>query len=217
MGKRLSKPDFAERLTALAKQKGGTAALAQSAGISKRTLEKWLSGETQPKADALKKIAKETGVDLNWLITGEGSPEGGSSSTDLVFVPQLPVRASAGAGAVVEQEQPAAMLAFSRRWLREHGVSPSHASVITVWGDSMEPTLRDGDLVLVDTGQNEPHREGIYVLRMGEDLLIKRLAFGLDHITIISDNPAIKDEVVPRERLDDLAIIGRVVCFLRFI
>ena len=117
----------------------------------------------------------------------------------------------------MEQEQPEAMLAISRRWLREHGVSPNHASVITVWGDSMEPTLRDGDLVLVDTSQNQPRREGIYVLRMGEDLLIKRLAFGLDHITIISDNPAIKDEVVPRDRLDDLAIIGRVVCFLRFI
>ena len=206
-----------ERLKEAIQRAESANALAKKIGVSRSALGYWLSGEREPKVEALAKIAKETGVDLNWLITGEGSPDGGSSSTDLVFVPQLPVRASAGAGAVVEQEQPAAMLAFSRRWLREHGVSPSHASVITVWGDSMEPTLRDGDLVLVDTGQNQPHREGIYVLRMGEDLLIKRLAFGLDHITIISDNPAIKDEVVPRERLDDLAIIGRVVCFLRFI
>lgn len=127
-------------------------------------------------------------------------------------VPRLDVRASAGAGGVVVSEAPSDTFGFSEPWLRGiAGGSPSGLSMIKVQGDSMEPTLSDGDDILVNRndGANQL-RDGIYVLRMGDDLLVKRVARHPFRrtITIRSDNPAYPE--FPNVALADLRIIGRV-------
>ena len=82
-------------------------------------------------------------------------------------------------------------------------------SAIAVEGDSMEPTLRDGDEILVDCAPRPP-RDGIHVVRVDGALLVKRLAFGRPGlIVLISDNRPAYDpvELAPAE----VEIIGRVV------
>ena len=81
----------------------------------------------------------------------------------------------------------------------------------------MEPTIRDGDVLLVNTALDHVRTEGIYVIRFGEVLLVKRIAVGMDSVTLISDNPAIANETIPRDRLAELHIVGRVVWFGRAI
>jgi phage repressor protein C with HTH and peptisase S24 domain len=133
--------------------------------------------------------------------------------SELVMVPYMNAVASAGPGAVVPGERVRSRLAFRHDWLRElTGGSPSGLSVITVKGDSMSPTLSDGDDILVDTQDAADRlRDGIYVLRIEDMLNVKRLALnpaggGLD---IHSDNPA-----YPSWRgcgPESVTIIGRVV------
>jgi hypothetical protein len=123
-------------------------------------------------------------------------------------IPRLPLGASAGPGAHAAEEIPSGRLRFSNRWLKAQGLEPVMLSVIEVEGDSMEPTLRDGDEILVDRTPR-PLRAGIHVIRLDDMLLVKRLESGSGgSLRIISDNAA-----YPRmERLvDDVEVIGRVV------
>ncbi len=158
---------------------------------------------------------------MDWLLYGKDAGYRAAKSIDHIeefaLVPRLSVRAAAGTGAVnyEVEEIPDAMLAFRLEWLRQHGIDPRNAAIITAYGDSMEPTIRHGDALLINTAIQDVRSEGIYVVRVEDTLLVKRISIGLDHITLISDNPAIKDEVITKDRLPDLHIVGRVVWFGR--
>jgi phage repressor protein C with HTH and peptisase S24 domain len=125
-----------------------------------------------------------------------------------VAIPRLAIGAAAGAGAVSGDERPFDSFHFSPAWLREHGLSAADLSAIRVIGDSMEPVLRDGDEILVDRSQRTL-RDGIHVVRLGDALLVKRLApAGPGRATLLSAN----SDYPPFEAaLDELDIVGRVV------
>jgi phage repressor protein C with HTH and peptisase S24 domain len=103
--------------------------------------------------------------------------------------------------------------AFDERWLKELTQSqPSKLSIVRVEGDSMSPTLNAGDEILVDLGDAaERLREGIYVLRIDDAVVVKRLALNPmgRRVTVQSDNPAYPDW--PDCSLDDIKPIGRVI------
>jgi len=123
-------------------------------------------------------------------------------------VPRLSLGASAGPGAFGGVEAEIGALRFSTRWLRGQGLDPGALSAIAVAGDSMEPTLRDGDEILVDRTP-QPLRDGVHVVRVEDTLLVKRLETGRSGLfTLISDNPAYRAIELPR---GDVAVIGRVV------
>lgn len=132
----------------------------------------------------------------------------GIRSDDWIDVARLSVGASAGHGAANADEQGFDTIRFSRRWLRSMGLQTDMLSMIAVSGDSMEPTLRDGDEILVDRTVR-PLRDGIHVARLGESLLVKRLDTGrAGKVTLISDNtayPAIECGA------DEVEVVGRVV------
>ncbi|VWX61201.1 HTH-type transcriptional regulator PrtR [Sphingorhabdus sp. 109] len=128
----------------------------------------------------------------------------------LLRIRQLQVGASAGSGALADDEY-AESMGFGRKWLRRLGADPAHMSLIAVDGDSMVPTLGDGDDIMVDhSAASRPLRDGIYVLRMDDVLLVKRIAMGPSgKLSIRSDNPQYPDwEDVSAESVN---IIGRVV------
>jgi phage repressor protein C with HTH and peptisase S24 domain len=123
-------------------------------------------------------------------------------------IPRRPIDVSAGPGAHATQEMPFDAFRFSRRWLREQGLEPGNLSALRVAGDSMEPLLRDGDEVLVDE-RPRPFRDGIYVVRLDDRLLVKRVASqGQGRYSLLSQNLAYPPIGVAGE---DIEIIGRVV------
>ncbi len=125
-----------------------------------------------------------------------------------VDVPRLALGASAGPGALAGEEQPIGAFRFAARWLRGQGLDPAMLSAIAVAGDSMEPTLRDGDEILVDRSPR-PVRDGIHVVRVEDAVLVKRLDTGRPGtIALLSDNPAYRAlELLAGE----VQLIGRVV------
>lgn len=131
----------------------------------------------------------------------------------LVSVMRRPVRASAGPGALADDERTRPYFAFDPRWLRNlTATPPSRLTAIRVDGDSMAPTLASGDDILVDLDDClERLRDGIYVLRIDEALLVKRLALHPlgRRVTIQSDNPAYSDW--PDCEIGDIHCIGRVI------
>jgi phage repressor protein C with HTH and peptisase S24 domain len=125
------------------------------------------------------------------VLGGPDSHGGGGPA--LVAVPRLAVGASAGPGALPDDERPRAHVGFDPAWLRQVASSPDQLSVIQVEGDSMLPTLSDGDEILVDRGDAATRlRDGIYVIRLEGALMVKRLALNpaARRVAVKSDNPA---------------------------
>lgn len=156
-------------------------------------------------------LARFFGVDESLL----GAPEEISSIADRksasgewVDVPRLALGVSAGSGAMAAGEESIGAFRFSSRWLRDHGLNAAMLSAIEVIGDSMEPTLRDGDEILVDRSPG-PLRDGIHVVRLDETLLVKRLDTSrAGRIALISDNRSYQPVEVDAL---DAQVVGRVV------
>lgn len=131
----------------------------------------------------------------------------------LRVVPMLDVGASAGPGAEADRETVTGGIGFDERMLRAlAGGDPSVLSMIRVRGDSMAPTLADGDIIMVDRAAAlRPLREGIHVVRIDGVLVVKRLAIldGGARVRIGSDNPSAPDPGV--WSVAEIGVIGRVV------
>jgi hypothetical protein len=153
-------------------------------------------------------LARYFGVDEALL----GAPKvPGRRRDGLRLVPKLRIEASAGSGALTDVEALAGQVGFDENWLKKMGCEPAQLSLIRVSGDSMVPTLVDGDDIMVDRGAaNRPLRDGIYVIRMDDVLMVKRLAKGPSGtVSVLSDNPVYPDW----SNVDgiEITIIGRVV------
>ncbi|MBC2778418.1 S24 family peptidase [Parasphingopyxis marina] len=136
-----------------------------------------------------------------------------AANDDMIAVRHYAIGASAGPGALPGSEDELSHIAFPRRWLRKlAGGDPARLSIITVDGDSMEPTLSDGDEILVSREDGgERLRDGIYVLRVDDALIVKRIAMNpaSRRFTIKSDNVDYSDW--PDCDPADVEIVGRVV------
>lgn len=155
-------------------------------------------------------LARYFGVEEALLGAPEAAPGPGAS---LRPVPRLAVDAAAGAGALDSDERQAGHIAFDPVWLRRVARgAPEQLSIIRVAGDSMVPTLADGDDILVDRGDAAARlRDGIYVLRMDDVLMVKRVARapGQGRISVISDNPHYRSwDDLP---MASVQLVGRVV------
>ncbi len=208
-----------ERLLELAAERGvSLAALSQFLGRNQTYLQQFVRKGSPRK---LEETDRRTLAGFFGIAEVElGGPEDNSSISvtktasrlagrgDWVDVPRLPLGASAGPGALASEESPIGAFRFSSRWLRGQGLDPAMLSAIVVSGDSMEPTLRDGDEILVDRSPRAL-RDGIHVVRTGDSLLVKRLDTGRPGtIALVSDNRAYRViELPPR----DVQVIGRVV------
>jgi phage repressor protein C with HTH and peptisase S24 domain len=162
------------------------------------------------KEDERKKLARF--FDVPESVLG-GPPDAEAAPAGLIPVKRTLVRASAGPGAFAGEERGGPYFAFDERWLRTlTGSASSRLSIIRVEGDSMAPTLNAGDDILVDLGDcTERLRDGIYVLRADDVLVVKRLAIhpAGRRVTVQSDNPAYPDW--PDCDMSAIQCIGRVI------
>jgi len=160
--------------------------------------------------DERRKLARYFGIAEALL---GGPAEDPAAPRGLLSVKRHPVMVSAGPGAIVTEELGKPYFGFDERWLKAlTASSPSSLSIVRVEGDSMAPTLNAGDDILVDLGDSaERLRDGIYVLRIDDALVVKRIALNPigRRITVQSDNPAYPDW--PDCTLGDINCIGRVI------
>lgn len=132
---------------------------------------------------------------------------------DEILIPQYDVRAAMGHGQVpADYNEAVRNLVVREETLREKGVTYTSATalaMITGWGQSMEGTINDKDLVIVDRGINEFIGEGIYVITWHQELYIKRMMrLDEDHFRLISDNPHYENQTA---RMDDVTIHAKVL------
>lgn len=187
----------------------GARAFARTCDLSEGAIRSYLSGETFPTLDRLAQIAQATKVDLQWLAFGSNTK---AQNDDYAYIPLYDARCSAGSGAWNERSRVLVNLSFTHYSLRKQGLTPANLACLRVDGDSMTGLLEDGDTVMIDQSRNTLEGEGVYVLLLDDHLFAKRLQRQFDgSVLIISHNKEYKDMLVPRDRLNELHIIGRVV------
>ena len=204
--------DARQRLLELARARGvSLAGLSEMIGRNSSYLQQFIRKGSPRKLEEedRRKLAQFFAVGESELGAGEANSYAATPARgDWLEVPRLPVGAAAGPGAVAGDEAPFDSFRFSRRWLRDQGLGGAQLSAIRVQGDSMEPLLHDGDEILVDRAQRAL-RDGIHVVRLGDALMVKRLAAaGPGRATLLSQNYAYPPIEVA---LDELEIVGRVV------
>lgn len=154
----------------------------------------------------LMKQAAATAALIPRLISRERSPARGESESAVVMIPFAPeVRLAAGTGEVVFEESPEVSIAVAAgalaAWAR-----PERLTCVQAAGDSMRPTIHDGDLVAVDAGRVEPLDGRLFAVRTGAGLVVKRLRQAGGGWLLISDNPAHP----PRPAAEEDRIVGQV-------
>lgn len=213
---------FSKRLAdALAARGMLPADLARAAGVSRSMVSSYLNGTRKPSGESLVAIENALGISSRWLFQGGESPPDAvaepldrpyhSEDPDQIFLPLFETRPAAGPGNHVHRERPATVLPFSRTWLRSIDISPQDAAVLKVEGDSMEPTLRHGEMVFLDTkSAQEALSAGIWVFSIRGQLFVKRLEPRPDgEVLAHSDNPAYSSFPVDLSH-PSFKLIGRV-------
>lgn len=130
-----------------------------------------------------------------------------------ILVPRYDVAASMGNGSVIHSEQVVDHLAFRAEWVRtELSANPNNLVLISAIGDSMEPTLRAGDLLLIDRSDAGVKQDAIYAFATNGELRVKRMQLKIDGSVVVkSDNPQYDSEILTSEMAASLRIVGRVV------
>lgn len=201
------------------------AQVAEALGVTRQAVQRWAT-KGNPRLEKLSKLADFLGVTPG-QITGDESydqpaymPAVNSSAVPSragwTVVPVLDAYGACGAGSPAYQANNVGAMQFSDEFLRSlpgvHGIREGQFEIISAAGDSMEPTISRGGLVLVDTHQTEARGDGIYVFINGEDVFIKRVQINFNRsLTLISDNPAYPPTTLIRDELEGAHIHGRVI------
>ncbi|MHA6907413.1 S24 family peptidase [Ralstonia pseudosolanacearum] len=189
--------------------------------MAQQTLQAWVSKTNLPTPAGVHRIVHATGLDaatVNLAVSAERRRRKQSSVTQppagyVSLAPlDVPVRAGAGAAA---HPAPAVLrhVDVLESWATALlGSDLSRVRLVTVRGDSMQPTLSAGDVLFVDAGQRAYSTDGLYVLSRGGNVFVKRLQMrSRGVLAVISDNAVYPVELLADRDLDDVVICGRVL------
>lgn len=136
---------------------------------------------------------------------------GGNGGSGLAAIRRLDLEASAGPGATIGDERATGSMQLDPRLIEALRIDPAHAAMLHARGDSMEPTIHDGDQIVIDERDRAVGTvAAIFVLRLGDDLLVKRVLRDGAVFRVSSDNPA-----YPPLSAAAVDIVGRVVWLAR--
>ena len=212
---------FSERLKELIGNKSGRA-FAKEAGISYSTLHNYLTNVSLPTLDNLIALASYSNVSVQWLATGEVINAGVSDKENLNLIASndetfsviedcREVRISAGGGGFNDEYKPYQTTKVEKAWLDSRRLKAEDCAMFLVSGDSMYPTLKDGEEIIVDRSKKELKDGKIFVLNNEGAMLVKKVQITYNGITLISQNTEYAPIELNAEQANNLIVIGQVV------
>lgn len=210
--------ELGNRLKWVVDRIGSQKAAGVVADVKAEMIGKYLAGKAKPSFYSVRALAGAAGVRLDWLASGEGDPYEGATAPSpadqaTVMVPHYDLALSAGSGAFNDGNAVTEFVPFPNDILRRlvGRASAEGLAIVDARGDSMEPTIGDGDLVLIDT-HDKTLQDGLMAFAIDDVAYIKRLRPMVGGgVEVISDNDeTYKPQALPRERLADLRVFGRV-------
>ena len=199
--------ELTERLQNLINIKVSQQAIANVLGIAQGAVSQRIKSDKAFNIDELMKIEQAMGLpsgSLSGIQTDE-------SSIELDYIHIAP---SCGRGTVVLDEADVTPVRIGKEVIKDiwKVSSPEVLKLFKASGDSMETTIEDGNILLVDTSRTDYHNGGIYVLTINNDWFVKRLRLKINgDLEIISDNPKYEPEVLRTNTDIEINVVGRVI------
>ena len=185
-------------------------------GVQRSYLSAMINSGKEVSLNAALSLADGLGLSLDWLLRGLGEPylsdTGQSSGSPFVQIRRFDISASAGHGSANSLEIESGHYGFKKEWLERRGLKSNSLSVISVAGNSMEPDLYDGDLVLLDHASTDLAESQIYAVRFSDALYVKRIQHQPgDKVLLISKNKDYPPIEIAHPVADGVEVIGRIV------
>lgn len=180
----------------------GTTDLAAMTGVSTSQLNRYSNGESKPTLEKVEAIANAAGINLVWLITGEGTATGEA------------IQHKSGMGNFCLVDTPHNTtpndIAFSDGFLYALQTDKQQAIRLNMPDDSMTPRFQQGDLLLADQGFQKSN--GIYLIKVNDVVMVRRLSYEFDgSIELIADSSSYKNVTLAPEQQNNLNVLAKVV------
>ncbi|MDR1647875.1 MAG: helix-turn-helix domain-containing protein [Zoogloeaceae bacterium] len=212
---------FGQRLREAREEAGLTQAqLAKQTGLAQATISNTESGRNQGSSEAVA-LARALGVSPDWLAEGRGQkrkdePEIIDLEThpDLVPVKRYSVRPSCSIDGVsidLYEDENELPIFFRRDWLKSNGYKVENLAALKVKGRSMEPSLWEGDLVVINRAETEPKNNVAFAVNHEGECVIKRLRRSAEGRWNLESDNLDKVHYPAEPCTEGTLIIGRVV------
>lgn len=218
---------FGHRVETAARVLGDYETAAKAMGLGYDQLRKIMDEAAVPSFPAIAGLASQSGYRFEWLAFAEEpaktdlrskSPLPGLQPVDFVWVPELDARAAAGTGlANLERPDIKSYYPIPLAWVKSMGIDPARLWIMRAEGTSMEPDIRDGDYMVIYSGEETLRDGDIYVLSVGDDdTIVKQVQLEPDgSLQLISKNPAFTPRLVLAEAREGLNFAGRLVITMK--
>jgi phage repressor protein C with HTH and peptisase S24 domain len=153
------------------------------------------------------------GLNPIWLESGSGEPYLKSSpaeEAEFKHIPKVKARLSAGGGSFEIGSEIEGYYAFRNEWLRSKG-NPERMVLMDIFGNSMEPELKDGDAVLIDESQKDIIAGAIFAVGVEDTILVKRIEKHPSKLVLRSDNKDYAPIFLEGTDCESVRVIGKVV------
>lgn len=184
--------------------------VSRATGIPSSTFSDWKKGKSSPKQEKLKKIADYFGVTLEYLMTGEEEPSKKHNvSTHSRHGVPINVLGRVAAGIPIEAVEEI----IDIEEISEDMAKTGEFFGLQIHGDSMEPRMLDGDVVIVRKQDDAESGDIVIAMVNGDDATCKRIRKYKDGIELISNNPSYKPMYFSNYEIENkpVKIIGKVV------
>lgn len=198
---------FGQRVAMAADRLGTRGEAAKAIGLSHDQLGKIIAQAAVPSFPAIAALAHKSGLSFEWLAFAEGASDAATNSdvrtSDTVMLPRYDIQNAAAGSA----------MPFSRRYLENvMRCAADEVAIGEAVGDSMAPTISPHDLLVVHLRRRKIADGQIFVLRLGEELVVNRVQRELDgSLLLLSDNKAYPSRQLSQEQADRMDVVGRLI------
>jgi phage repressor protein C with HTH and peptisase S24 domain len=186
--------------------------LAEALGINRSAItqarkkgavpDKWILG-----------LYRKFGLNPDWLENGSGSIFLKGSRDDgegFTYIPKVQARLCAGGGSFEVDPGVEGYYSFRQAWLAGKG-NADKMVLVDVFGNSMEPELKDGDTVLIDQSRTDIIAGAVYAVGIDDTIMVKRVEKHPNRLVLRSDNTRYAPICLEKEEIDSVRVIGKVI------
>jgi phage repressor protein C with HTH and peptisase S24 domain len=162
-------------------------------------------------------LYRKFGLNPDWLERGLGQTYLGESApfgAQFRSVPKVKARLCAGDGSFEVASDIEGYYSFRRSWLSKKG-APDKMVLMDIFGNSMEPELKDGDTVLIDRSQTDILAGALYAVGIDDTIMVKRLERHPNRLVLLSDNQNYAPIYLGHDAISNVRIIGKVIWVCR--
>lgn len=168
--------------------------------------DKWILG-----------LYRAFGLNPDWVESGKGKVFLKKSKDDDSLyknVPKVKARLSPAGGSFEDRTEIEGFYAFRNEWLQAKG-SSSKMVLMDIFGNSMEPELKDGDTILIDESQTDILAGAVYAVGIEDTIMVKRVEKHPNKLVLLSDNQTYTPIFLQNQEIENVKIIGKVVWVCR--